>query len=1144
MSGTHPKVSVQTESAQQVDADGTENTEQHPSDPGVADGLNEQDPSNVDLSAVLREVEELRQKVAELEDATVEHAKILEESTDGEISDSDFEFESDGRCEPPFSGNPWKKWKLRRNVAKGIVRKVDHMQRRRKRKKNEVEASDGESEDSAALTVPKRTPLISRLHWNEFSILGPIATSNRAVLEVLVGISGVEFPAPKAQLSKITVTNSASLPIFVRPEALPERIRINSNLLLMILGQVHASGFSFEGVCPVVMVRPFKLIFYHRHGIQKQYQHLVDTHMSKSPDKDVPRQNIIGLTSPTPPITDSAMDATLDSQSTAGSDTISPDKVQDKEGTRSSTVFRLPGDALGSKLALEHMRPLIEFLDHYLLPRLSFLESAECKKVTFPDLWLLFEPGGEVIDSDGDQAYRIHKVTTAKHRAVPSWSGIDAWTPAPPPRRGGHESVEISDIVRPSQNQREGDDKPIKLHCVYIDSDGFSIGPVTMVFEIRAFAGEKLVTDLPVYPLRFRTTPLQKDARGVSATARDHIKVREELIERGKKFVQVGLTRHVYYAGPTFDREMVDGQVVLDNYQMFGIDKVKQAPILDRWVDISEPAVESESVACFGLCCRFDIVWSEQDIDKRRENDFLRTLLPPEREGQPSLATLERPVADLNNKRDTTALTDDEYLIMSNRVYGFVLRTRQWAELDLRHVTEVNYRRDRPETTLAPGDKTATHTAFDDLVLPPGHRDVILSLVAQHFRDEEHHEVDIFRGKGKGLILLLHGAPGVGKTSTAEGVAEAFRKPLLQITCGDLGSTAKEVEIALERNFALASRWDCVLLLDEADVFLASRSRAVSGADFNRNALVAVFLRVLEYYTGILFLTTNRIGDFDEAFASRIHVSLEYPPLDRMSTEKILALNIRLIKDRFKKNERTLKIDELNIGFRFLEYWQTYEKARLNGRQIRNACQTALALAEFEAQGGSHEAVLAPNATVSLQSKHFDTVLKAYRDFNKYLKDIYGTSSEEHAGELGLRARDKTPKKVNTGRSPAPDRSPSAGGFPGAHLYHQPHPTQSHLAQSHPPQMYQALPQQQSYLFPVSGQQNFSVPVQDPHASLANYQSTALRSDDTSLPGFDHGTRQSEPDAGAGHDPQYQMQSFGLSHGQPYFQPIPGNPRQ
>lgn len=48
----------------------------------------------------------------------------------------------------------------------------------------------------------------------------------------------------------------------------------------------------------------------------------------------------------------------------------------------------------------------------------------------------------------------------------------------------------------------------------------------------------------------------------------------------------------------------------------------------------------------------------------------------------------------------------------------------------------------------------------------------------------------------------------------------------------------------------------------------------------NRHVLTAaVFLRVLEYYAGILFLTTNRIGGFDEAFASRIHMSLHYPQL-------------------------------------------------------------------------------------------------------------------------------------------------------------------------------------------------------------------------------------------------------------------------
>lgn len=61
------------------------------------------------------------------------------------------------------------------------------------------------------------------------------------------------------------------------------------------------------------------------------------------------------------------------------------------------------------------------------------------------------------------------------------------------------------------------------------------------------------------------------------------------------------------------------------------------------------------------------------------------------------------------------------------------------------------------------------------------------------------------------------------------------REPKLTLVSGDLGSTPKEVESALQINFALANKWGCILLLDEADVFLAERRRE----DFNRNGMVA-----------------------------------------------------------------------------------------------------------------------------------------------------------------------------------------------------------------------------------------------------------------------------------------------------------------
>ena len=85
--------------------------------------------------------------------------------------------------------------------------------------------------------------------------------------------------------------------------------------------------------------------------------------------------------------------------------------------------------------------------------------------------------------------------------------------------------------------------------------------------------------------------------------------------------------------------------------------------------------------------------------------------------------------------------------------------------------------------------------------------------------------MDIVKGKGEGLIILLHGALGVGKPSTAECVAAQLKRPLLSITCGDLSIDVKQAEEKLLEYCTLAHRWRCVLLLDEADVFLAKREK-------------------------------------------------------------------------------------------------------------------------------------------------------------------------------------------------------------------------------------------------------------------------------------------------------------------------------
>ncbi|KAK6197730.1 hypothetical protein LQW54_010634 [Pestalotiopsis sp. IQ-011] len=142
------------------------------------------------------------------------------------------------------------------------------------------------------------------------------------------------------------------------------------------------------------------------------------------------------------------------------------------------------------------------------------------------------------------------------------------------------------------------------------------------------------------------------------------------------------------------------------------------------------------------------------------------------------------------------------------------------------------------------------------------HRLLLRSAVSAHLKATSRFSLDIIRGKGKGLLILLHGAPGVGKTATAEAIAIEYGRPLFAITCGDLGTSPASIEKTLMDIFRYANLWNCILLLDEADVFVTQRERG--GHNFEKNALVTVFLRVVEYYSGILFHAKQRQERHDD----------------------------------------------------------------------------------------------------------------------------------------------------------------------------------------------------------------------------------------------------------------------------------------
>jgi SpoVK/Ycf46/Vps4 family AAA+-type ATPase len=151
--------------------------------------------------------------------------------------------------------------------------------------------------------------------------------------------------------------------------------------------------------------------------------------------------------------------------------------------------------------------------------------------------------------------------------------------------------------------------------------------------------------------------------------------------------------------------------------------------------------------------------------------------------------------------------------------------------------------------------------AFEFLVLAEEQK----TLIRQHSLDATGFD-DFIKNKGHGLIGLLAGSPGCGKTLTAEAVAETTHRPLYTISSGELGIEPAAMELKLLRALDLAQLWNAVILIDEAEVFLQQRQTS----DLQRNALVAIFLRQLEYYQGIMILTTNMVEECDVAFESKL----------------------------------------------------------------------------------------------------------------------------------------------------------------------------------------------------------------------------------------------------------------------------------
>ncbi|KAK7941599.1 uncharacterized protein PG986_013986 [Apiospora aurea] len=435
-----------------------------------------------------------------------------------------------------------------------------------------------------------------------------------------------------------------------------------------------------------------------------------------------------------------------------------------------------------------------------------------------------------------------------------------------------------------------------------------SAGVTSVVCGISAYDGEQPIASLPICPLKW-----SPDKRTLV----------DSLVARGRKFEALRGYHFQYYDGLghlNWDASgvaaqgsaiSIRGRVVVDAHAFYecqvGVGKPGW-PDLDRRVPM----------------------FAQPPPQQQRAPDFSRR--PYRDQGIPvpgasgpiehgHYAGMFRPqdVKVRRNVVDQPPLTDEQCMVTHTHVKGMAIDTRQWSVFYVDDLTDIDW---RPEI-------------FQRLVLPDGIKEMTLTAVKH--KQAADVDVDVVPGKGRGMLLLTFGPPGTGKTMTAEAVAEECRVPLYAMSAGDLSTDPSEVEMALGRAFYCCTLWNAVMLLDEADVFLAKRT--IEGLERNelvssvkpRPPTTSVFLRKLEHYQGVLFLTTNRMESVDAAFQSRIDLMLPFDPLTEAARAEVwrnfVATNGG--SDRFG-----ISSDDL----------AQLAAMDLNGREIKNLVKTALVL--------------------------------------------------------------------------------------------------------------------------------------------------------------------------------------------------------
>ncbi|KAJ4135297.1 hypothetical protein NW768_004921 [Fusarium equiseti] len=898
-----------------------------------------------------------------------------------------------------------------------------------------------EPEPEQKVEEPKIEPKVRDCNWEQFKNRYTTEDCTYAVETLLFG-DDLDNDMEEEQLRRLSDTErekfcNANPRKATRRSAVAkeldkqriERVRVNSRAVLRLLSHVTGESWSDK---PHTFLRPFKILI-HFHEKMKEvfsasaakFQACGEAGLQDSaqdPQMDDPRKET------------EFEDPKITSES---KQPIETEQANDEitEGVNRSRAKSLSGESFSVDYdEYKEVQVYMKFVKDRLLPTYHMFDNLDHKdrpKVQFADLWSLFRPGELVFQRHDSPTLGIgnrHSPTGKKgsrHLWRVCWiqrHAID-WRV---------DNLDDKDATLRRNALKDRDDLTIQAY--YIDFDGVSYHAVGANWTIKWFDGDKDVTKLEVCPVRF-----EKDYEATISQLRERGERFKKLVSEAQIAIahdgwtltktRLGLQIDGYesqdYHPPwsimaegRLTSEYIDSDVIVDFQEAYQAYPWWKPSFMEHREQQFDPDVELDNFAIIWwsgpgrsqvirktkeIVVDFDDVDFQELNEQLKHDDFLVS---------DEFRTTEK---DANKQK----FTPEDIALLPERLCVYSLRQRRFVNADIANLKQL----------------PTVPNPLNDLKISDTAKSLIKSIVQDHFDKKKVHrniegrgieplEQDFIRGKGKGLVILLHGAPGVGKTATAEAVAAAHQKPLFPITCGDLGVNITMVEKTLSEIFRLANLWDCVLLFDEAEIFLSHRQK--KDDNLQRNALVSIFLRTLEYYQGILFLTTNRVGALDEALNSRVHISLFFDHLDLEQTLALFRLNSRRSIDIAEQRaadtgEPVLLVKNEEIDrFAYENFLNRPNNSDpwWNGRQIRNAFQIATSLAYVKQKNHDED-----SEQWFLGRKHFEQVLSFIQYYEDYRQNLFKGQDTELAAKR--EERPLPPRKEHSGGRTGHGPSPS-----------------------------------------------------------------------------------------------------------------------